>query len=689
MRPTADPDFRAIFEQGPGLYLLLSPDLTIVAVSDAYLRATMTERAAIVGRPLFEVFPDNPDDPGATGVSNLRASLDRVLALKLPDTMAVQKYDIKRPASEGGGFEERYWSPLNTPVLGTDGSVAWIIHRVEDVTPLVRLREEGAARDELVRDSQAMVDRLRRANDDLARTRTFLDLVIENIPAMLFVKDARDLRFVLINSFAEALFGLKREEVLGRTDHDVLPAEEADPLRDRDREVIATGKPLTVVEERMTARYREPRFLQTTKMPVFDDRGRPIYVLGLAEDITERRNIEAQLAQAQKMEAIGGLTGGMAHDFNNLLGVVIGNLDLLRGRAGLDAEMDELAGEALDAALRGADLTRRLLAFARRQPLQPRRLALNEVVENISRLLTRTLGEAIEIRLDLGAGVWPVIADPAQLESALVNIVTNARDAMPEGGLMMIATGNRRLDADYVAEHPGLAAGDYAMIEVSDTGTGMAPEVAAHIFEPFFSTKEQGKGTGLGLSMVFGFMKQSGGHINVYSEVGVGTTIRLYLPRAEGFGETARDAPVAGVERGGHETVLAVEDNPGLRRVVVRQLKELGYRVLEAEDGPSALKRLDVEPVDLLFTDIVMPGGLSGYDLARLAKERRPELKVVLTSGFPEAKLGNGNGNGGNGRAAGNGNGGFADGPPSGLRLLSKPYRREELARLLREVLDG
>ena len=183
-------------------------------------------------------------------------------------------------------------------------------------------------------------------------------------------------------------------------------------------------------------------------------------------------------------------------------------------------------------------------------------------------------------------------------------------------------------------------------------------------------------------------MKQSGGHINVYSEEGVGTTFRLYLPRAEGFGETARDAPVAGVERGGHEAVLAVEDNPGLRRVVVRQLKELGYRVFEAEDGPSALRLLDTEAVDLLFTDIVMPGGLTGYELARLAKERRPELKVVLTSGFPEAKLGNGNGNG-NGRAAGNGNGGLADGPPAGLRLLSKPYRREELARVLREVLDG
>ncbi|HMN84984.1 MAG TPA: PAS domain-containing protein [Bauldia sp.] len=696
MPPTAEPDYRAIFEQGPTLLLLLDPSLNIAAASNSYLRATMTERSRIVGRNLFEVFPDNPDDPGATGMSNLRASLERVLHLRLPDAMAVQKYDIERPASEGGGFEERYWSPINTPILAADGAVAWILHRVQDVTELVRLNREGAERDALFRESQIMVERLRRANDELARTRTFLDLVIENIPAMLFVKKADDLSFVLLNGFGESLFGVRRGDVIGRTDHDFLPRDEADILAARDRGVIETGQALTVVEERMTAKYPEPRLLQTTKMPVFDDRGRPVYLLGLSEDITERRSIEAQLAQAQKMEAIGELTGGMAHDFNNLLGVIIGNLDLLRGRPGLATDDDEIVGEALDAALRGADLTRRLLAFARRQPLQPRRLPINDVVEGISRLLRRTLGETMELRLDLGGGVWPVIADPAQLESALVNIVTNARDAMPDGGLLMIATGNRRLDADYVAEHPGLAEGDYALIEVSDTGSGMPAEVAARIFEPFFSTKGPGKGSGLGLSMVFGFMKQSGGHINVYSEVGVGTTFRLYLPRTVAAGEAVAEAPPAPMERGGHETVLAVEDNPGLRKVVVRQLRELGYRVLEAEDGPRALRVLDAEPVDLVFSDVVMPGGITGYELARLAKLRRPEVRVVLTSGFPEAKLGNGhgngNGNGHGGSAAAGDHGGAAgghEGPPAGLRLLTKPYRREELARVIREALDA
>ena len=253
----------------------------------------------------------------------------------------------------------------------------------------------------------------------------------------------------------------------------------------------------------------------------------------LKTEISERRQAEAQLIQAQKMEAIGNLTGGMAHDFNNLLGIIIGNLDLLRDLHSSDPDADELAGEALSAALRGADLTRRLLAFARRQPLQPTKTDLNELIAGIVKLLERTLGEDIQITLDLNPDTWSVVVDPAQLESALTNLATNARDAMSGGGQLIIVTGNRELDADYASQHAEVRPGEYAVIEVSDTGSGMPPEVASRIFEPFYTTKEQGKGTGLGLSMVFGFIKQSGGHINVYSEVGIGTTFRLYLLRAE------------------------------------------------------------------------------------------------------------------------------------------------------------
>jgi CheY-like chemotaxis protein/two-component sensor histidine kinase len=372
------------------------------------------------------------------------------------------------------------------------------------------------------------------------------------------------------------------------------------------------------------------------------------------------------------MEAIGALTGGIAHDFNNLLAIVIGNLDILVERKKDDSDVKELGGEALDAALRGADLTQRLLAFARRQSLQPRQVDLNVLITDITKLLGRTIGQNIEITLDLEPNLAPVVVDPVQLDAALTNLATNARDAMPSGGSLIILTGNRRLDTDYAAEHAEVTVGDYAMVEVSDTGSGIEPEVLQRVFEPFFTTKPIGKGSGLGLSMVYGFIKQSGGHINVYSEPGIGTTFRLYLPQAR-LPDKTPVATVAGAASavGGGETVLAVEDNASLRRVVVRQLKEMGYRVLEAENAVTAMSVLEREPVDLLFTDVVMATGASGIELARDALKRWPRLKVLITSGFPETKL-NGNGDG-----------------PIPARLLNKPYRKEDLALAVRETLGG
>jgi two-component system CheB/CheR fusion protein len=385
----------------------------------------------------------------------------------------------------------------------------------------------------------------------------------------------------------------------------------------------------------------------------------------------ERTKLEAQLHQAQKMEAIGNLTGGMAHDFNNMLGVIIGNIDLLRDLRGDDPDIDELTHEALDAAFRGADLTRRLLAFARQQPLRPQHVDVNELVSGITRLLRRTIGEDIEISLDLTAELWPVVVDPAQLEASLTNLATNARDAMTDGGRLMIATGNRTLDADYAAQHAEVLAGGYVMLEVSDTGCGMTPEVMHRIFEPFFTTKSRDKGTGLGLSMVFGFIKQSGGHIGVYSEPGIGTTFRLFLPRMAADVPRVEERVVAPLLHGKGESVLVVEDNEALRRVVTRQLGELGYRVLAAENAAAGLELLDRQSIDLLLTDIVMPGGINGRELARRARQRWPEIKIVFTSGFSEARL--------NGDA----------GPLAACTpLLSKPYRKEDLASAAREALD-
>jgi PAS domain S-box-containing protein len=807
IRPSAVPDFQMLFEGSPNLYLVLDPQLTIVGVNDAYCRATMTQREAIVGRALFEVFPDNPDDADADGVGNLRASLQRVLMTGRPDAMSTQKYDIPRPASEGGGFDERYWSPLNTPVLASDGSVLWIIHRVEDVTQVVRLhakddvsentiaqlRATNAALAQRNAEFSALQRELVASSNELKETSTFLNLVVENIPAMVAVKDADDLRFALLNRQGEELTGISREESLGKNDFDFFPPDQAQLFLDADRDVLASGLLRVIPEERIATRHRGERILRTLKMPVPDERGRPKYLLAMSEDITdrihaeaalresealfgslleasadavmavnaeakivlanerfrtmygygpeeligqhasiltpgrvledkiqrpgtaltegaagvvrdltglrrdgtefpveaalsqhetdkgpmivislrdvtERKAVELQLQQAQKMEAIGNLTGGLAHDFNNLLSVVIGNLDLLNEEGRDSNQGDQLVDEALSAALRGAELTRRLLAFARRQPLQPKSVDVNALVEDITKLIDRTVGGNILIDTRLGDDVWPVIADPIQLEACLVNLATNARDAMPKGGALTLSTANSHLDEDYAGLHPGLEPGNYTLIEVTDTGTGISKEVIDKIFEPFFTTKKEGKGTGLGLSMVFGFMKQSGGHINVYSEVGVGTTFRLYLPRAQTEAAAVKPVDAAG-SAGGPETVLAVEDNTSLRNLVVRQLTKLGYKCLEAADGPSAIKVLEKEHVDLLFSDVVMPGGMTGYELGREARTRWPQIKVLLTSGFPEEKL--------------NGNGG----PPWNMRLLIKPYRKDDLARTLREVL--
>ncbi len=368
------------------------------------------------------------------------------------------------------------------------------------------------------------------------------------------------------------------------------------------------------------------------------------------------------------MEAIGNLTGGLAHDFNNLLAIIIGNLDSLHVLVGDDAQ--ELAQDALTAALRGADLTHRLLAFARRQPLSPERLDINRLIAGVTRLLGRLLGQDIEMMLTLGSAIWPVLADPAQLEAAITNLATNARDAMARGGRLRIVTSNHRLGAHTATQVADIASGDYVVIEVSDTGTGMSADLMERIFEPFFTTKEQGKGTGLGLSMVFGFVKQSGGHVSVASEPGRGTTFRLFLPRL--LDNSVDHAVIEGAPqlRGGSESVLVVEDTAELRRIVVRQLIHSGYQVLEAEHARAALALIESGVrIDLLLTDIVMPGELDGEELAKLVRDRHPNIRVLLTSGFPDAA----------------GHGFTPSGP---IRMLGKPYRHEELIRTVREVLD-
>jgi PAS domain S-box-containing protein len=663
-KSTSTPDFRALFEAAPNLYLVLTPELTIVAVSDAYCRATMTERDKILGRGLFDVFPDNPDDPAATGVNNLRASLTRVLQFRKPDAMAVQKYDIRRPDAEGGGFEVRHWAPLNSPVLNAAGEVAWIIHRVEDVTELVRLQAKDEAGGKLARTQQDLIEQLQ-------KTSSFLDAVIEHLPGMLFVKSFPDCRFVLFNHAGEQLLGYTRSEYLGKSDYDFFPKEQADHFVGRDRAVLESGEMQLTPEEPITTRHKGVRLLRTTKVPVKDKDGTPQYLLGFSEDITERKAMEQQLRQAVKMEAVGQLTGGIAHDFNNLLGVVIGNLDIAAEYAHADSTLREVIQEALGGALRGAELTRRLLAFSRNQPLQPAIVDLNHGLPQIAGMLRRTLGEQVVVELHPGADLWPVRVDPAQLDEAILNLAINARDAMPKGGILGIETYNTHLDHDYAARNADVDAGDYIQLSVSDTGSGMTADVIEHCFEPFFTTKGIEKGTGLGLSMVYGFVKQSGGHIKIYSELGHGTSVKIYLPRAGDGAAQARTGAADAAPAAGSELILMVEDNKDLRTVTVKQLADLGYRTLEAENAKGALQMLAAHPeIDLLFTDIIMPGGMTGTELAREARRLYPKLRILLTSGYTARAMANG----------------FHD--IEGLELLNKPFRKRDLAQKLRGVLD-
>jgi PAS domain S-box-containing protein len=394
----------------------------------------------------------------------------------------------------------------------------------------------------------------------------------------------------------------------------------------------------------------------------------------IAEEIKNRRQIEDALRQTQKMEAIGQLTGGIAHDFNNLLTVIIGNIETMQRRLPPDHEFHRLIAAALRGAFRGAELTQRLLVFARRQPLAPEVVSPNKLVGGMSDLLRRALGEAVAIETVLAGGLWNIFADANQLENALINLAVNARDAMPDGGKLTIETSNSYLDEAYCSMHADVTAGQYVGIFVTDTGEGMPQDVVEKAFEPFFTTKGIGQGTGLGLSQVYGFVKQSGGHVKIYSEVGQGTCVKLYLPRHHGAGAvldplSERSHPPRG--RPG-ETVLVVEDDPDVRTYTVEMVSGLGYQVISAADGRGALRLLDAHPeLRLLFTDVGLPGGMNGRQLADEAIRRRPGIKVLFTTGYARNAIVH------HGRL------------DPGVEVIFKPFTYSDLATKLRKAFES
>ena len=424
------------------------------------------------------------------------------------------------------------------------------------------------------------------------------------------------------------------------------------------------GEPITYEHIRHDGHQLE---LRRTLMP---DQG---FVLTVT-DMTKRAQAETVLREAQKMHAIGQLTAGIAHDFNNLLTAIMGNLELVSLKLDNPNALKGRIEQALRAAQRGATLTHQLLAFARKQPLAPTPIDLAALMPDLVPLLRRTLGEHIDVRYVENAGLWPAMADPAQLESAVLNLTLNARDAMSDGGRLTIELANKVLDASYAHDHAEVTPGDYTMLAVSDTGHGMTPDVMARVFEPFFTTKPDGKGTGLGLAMVFGFVKQSSGHVNIYSESGQGTTVRLYLPRATGGAVPIRQrmaTPIA-LPRGS-ATVLVVEDEPAVREIAVAILSQLGYRMLEAVDGEDGLRVFGTHmgSIDLLLTDVVLPGPVRGRDVAERITTIRPTVKVLFMSGYTENSIVH------QGRL------------DDGVQLIGKPFTREQLALKVAEVLGA
>ncbi len=468
---------------------------------------------------------------------------------------------------------------------------------------------------------------------------------------------------------AEQIFGYRAEETIGQR-YKLIPAGKEAEFEELFERALA-GE---TFREKHVQRQRKDGTLVDISFSGAAMYG-PEGVTGVAyalTDITERNKLEGQLRQAQKMEAIGQLTGGIAHDFNNMLTVITGTIDILADAVADKPEVAAIAKLISEAADRGAELTGHLLAFARRQPLQPRTADINEIATEAARLVRPALSENVEIAWALDADLWRATVDPGQLVTAILNLAVNARDAMPGGGKLTIETGNVVLDEAYAGAHSEVKAGPYVMIAVSDTGGGIPPEMREKVFDPFFTTKGVGKGTGLGLAMVYGFVKQSGGHIKLYSEEGHGTTFKIYLPRAQDQSDViAGELPAEDI-RGGAETILVVEDDPAVLNSVTVQLQSLGYKTITASNAAEALAIIDRgEEFDLLFTDVVMSGTMNGSRLAQEAVKRRGPLKVLFTSGYTENAIVH------HGRL------------DPGVLLLAKPYRKADLARMVRQALNG
>jgi signal transduction histidine kinase/CheY-like chemotaxis protein len=631
---------RRLFEQAPGFVVVLGgPDHVFEFVNEAYEQ--LVGRRPLVGRPAAEALPELVEQ----GLLDL---IDDVYRTGRP--FLGQRMPLWLQRIPGAPRERRYVDFVWQPILDAGGRTAGIFAQGHDVTDQVQAE--------------------RALQQSEARFRDYAEIASD----WLWETDA-DLR---ITRFEGAEDGRRldlKEQKLGKTRWEAADADLDDPLWALHVETMRRHLPFRNFQYSLVDAAGRKRYLSSSGRPLFDPDGAFLGYRGVSTDLTdqrqaesERQQLEARFQQAQKMEAVGQLTGGIAHDFNNLLTVILGNAEVLAEES-TASHLKALAEMIGEAASRGAELTQHLLAFGRRQSLKAERLQLDRVVSRMVPLLRRTLGEHIEIRTDLAPGPQSALTDRALLESAILNLTVNAGDAMPRGGVLTLATGARTAG---VGEQPLPIGQPVVFVSVTDTGTGITPDVLERVFEPFFTTKEVGKGSGLGLSMVYGFAQQSGGHVSIRSTPGEGTSVTILLPAIGNAVQPASEVGKAGDLRKGHERVLLVEDEPSVRLFVSSQLANLGYEVTDVGSGPEALALLqDNREFDLLFTDVVLPHGMSGVELARHARAIRPELKVLLTSGYPEEVFEQ------HGR------------PDPQTPLLRKPSRRKDLAEAVRKALDG
>lgn len=638
----ARPDYEALFNASAGNFLVVDPQLIIRAVTDGYLAATKTDRNVIVGKPLFEVFPDNPDDPSADGVAKLRASIERVLRTREAHQMTIQKYDI--PLGDGN-FETRYWTPANKPVFAADGSIQYVLHWAEDVTDVMTMREDmqreqeslGAQLEQQTNRTRAEImlrDEALQSNKQLQESERRYRFLADAVPQLIWTATPTG-AVDYVNERWVAYTKKSAESLLADGWQDIMHPDDRTATIEAWQHAVKVGAPHYQVEHRLRAHDGNYRWYLTTATPYRDAKGEIEKWFGSGTDIHDRVLGEEQLRVAQRLQSVGKLAGGMAHEVNNMMSAVLGFGELVTEALGPYHPQMADVEEMIKAGTRAAEVTRQLLAFSRQQVLNPAVVDLNVIVSELGTALRRIVGSDRRLDIRLSGRPMRAIADRGQVEQVLINLVANSRDATATNGVVGVETEPVRLDAAALrARNAGeVEPGEFVRVAVRDDGAGMPPEVISRAFEPFFTTKPVGEGTGLGLSMVLGIVQQSGGFVHIESSRGAGTTISAYFPIALNGHDAA--APQKIISRGNGERVLVVEDEAVVRALVTRALESSGYKVNSAPNGAAALEFLNTESevINLVLTDLVMPN-MNGRQLAAKIEELFPAIPVLFMSAY-------------------------------------------------------